>query len=54
MPTYEYYCRSCHESFSRREKMDEHGSNTPTCPRCQSRDIEHKMSGFYARTARKS
>jgi putative FmdB family regulatory protein len=53
MPTYDYQCRACGETFSRRESIAEHGA-APLCPRCQSRDVEQKMSGFYAKTARKS
>lgn len=54
MATYEYRCRSCHETFTRREKISEHDPGSAVCPRCQSRDVEPLMSGFYARTPRKS
>jgi len=54
MPTYEYHCNACHANFSQREKMDEHGEKRVVCPQCKSRDVERVMSGFYARTPRKS
>lgn len=54
MPTYEYECRSCHETFSIRERMSEHGAGQIQCPKCHSRDIRRLMSGFYAKTPRKS
>ncbi len=54
MATYEYRCRACQESFTRRERIDEHDPSNAVCPRCQSRDVERVMSGFYARTPRKS
>ena len=54
MPTYEYQCRVCGETFSRREHIDEHGAGAASCPKCQSKDVEQRMSGFYAKTARKS
>jgi putative FmdB family regulatory protein len=54
MATYEFRCRVCHETFTRREKIDEYDPSTAVCPRCQSRDVERVMSGFYARTPRKS
>ncbi len=54
MATYEYRCRACGESFTQREKISEHDPSTAVCPRCQSRDVERLMSGFYARTPRKS
>lgn len=54
MPTYEYRCRACHESFTVREHISEHQSAGATCPRCHSRDVERLMSDFYAKTPRKS
>ncbi len=54
MPTYEYYCRACKHPFSVREKMDAHDPQHATCPRCKSGDVERVITGFYARTPRKS
>jgi putative FmdB family regulatory protein len=54
VPTYEYTCRECGATFSRREHIAEHGASGPTCPKCNSRDVEQRMSGFFAKTARKS
>lgn len=54
MATYEFRCRVCHETFTVREKMDAYDPKAAVCPRCQSRDVERLMSGFYARTPRKS
>lgn len=54
MPTYEYHCNACHTNFSLRERMDEHAAGGTVCPNCKSRDVERVMSGFYARTPRKS
>lgn len=54
MPTYEYQCRSCHASFTVREPISKHGSASVTCPKCRSREVERRLSEFYAKTARKS
>ena len=54
MPSYEYQCRACGETFTRRESIAEHGAGAVSCPKCQSKDVEQRMSGFYAKTARKS
>lgn len=54
MPTYEYYCRACKQAFVLRERMDDHDPQHASCPRCSSRDVERILSGFYARTPRKS
>ena len=54
MPTYEFRCRVCQETFTRREKISDYDPKTAVCPRCQSREVERLMSDFYARTPRKS
>jgi len=43
MPMYEYYCRTCGETFELLEK--EKGKN-PTCPKCNSPETEKKLSIF--------
>ena len=54
MPTYEYYCRICQKSFTQREKIAEHDATAVECPACHARNVELVISGFYARTPRKS
>ena len=54
MPTYEYRCRSCQQTFTQHEKISEHDASSAVCPNCRSRDVERIMSGFYAKTPRKS
>jgi putative FmdB family regulatory protein len=40
MPIYEYACRSCRHQF---EQLVRTG-DTPSCPRCQSADLERLLS----------
>ena len=54
MPTYEFRCRKCGETFAVRERISESGKQKHACPKCKSADVELMMSGFYARTPRKS
>jgi putative FmdB family regulatory protein len=42
MPIYEYECRSCKHQF---EALVRSG-NTPSCPQCQSADLERMVSLF--------
>lgn len=42
MPIYEYLCQSCDNEF---EELIL-GSEQPQCPRCESSDLEKKMSNF--------
>lgn len=54
MPIYEYRCRDCHHIFDRTEPLSEHGRNRPTCPNCDSRNVEQVMTTFFAKTSHKS
>jgi putative FmdB family regulatory protein len=54
MPTYEYQCHACRATFSIRENISQYGRGDVRCPSCQSRDVERRMSEFYAKTPRKS
>ncbi|HXE61319.1 MAG TPA: zinc ribbon domain-containing protein [Gemmatimonadaceae bacterium] len=54
MPTYEYQCHACQATFSVRESISQHGRADVACPQCHSRDVELRMSEFYAKTPRKS
>ena len=53
MPTYEYRCRDCENVFDRIEPLSEHGSRTPSCPKCKSRNVEQVLTSFFAKTSHK-
>lgn len=46
MPIYEYACRQCHHAFEALVRAD----STPTCPQCQSADLEKQLSVFATST----
>ena len=54
MPTYEYNCRKCNNTFELVEHMSEHASARHRCPKCGSDHVEPVMTPFFARTAKKS
>jgi putative FmdB family regulatory protein len=54
MPTYEYRCEKCRKKFSVVAAMAEHGKKKVSCPKCKSRKVVQLLSGFTARTSRKS
>lgn len=54
MPTYEYRCGDCNETFARVERMTEHSDAKPTCPKCQSNRVEPLLSPVFAKTSKKS
>jgi putative FmdB family regulatory protein len=43
MPIYEYQCHQCGNEF---ELLILKGSPEPSCPACQSKEIEQLLSGF--------
>lgn len=54
MPTYEYRCQDCEETFTRVQRMSEHDDATPSCPECGSEKVEPQLSPVFAKTSRKS
>jgi putative FmdB family regulatory protein len=54
MPTYDYKCAKCGKRFSVVQRISEHTSRAPACPKCKSRRTRQLPSVFYARTAQKS
>ncbi|MBI5212136.1 MAG: zinc ribbon domain-containing protein [Nitrospirae bacterium] len=45
MPIYEYNCKKCNETFSVFQSINAHESHT-LCPKCNSKDVEKKISTF--------
>lgn len=54
MPTYEYRCQNCGQTFEQVQHMSEHGTTQTLCPECESEDVEQLMSSFVAQTSKKS
>ena len=54
MPTYEYRCEHCGETFEQRETVAEHEAATPKCPKCGSEKVARAFSAFYTKTSKKS
>lgn len=53
MPIYEYHCRGCDNEFERLIRSRREESNV-TCPSCDSKDVEKRVSVFAARGAEAS
>ena len=54
MPTYEYRCEHCGETFEHRETVAEDEAATPKCPKCGNEKVARAFSAFYAQTSKKS
>jgi putative FmdB family regulatory protein len=54
MPSYEYHCHKCDETFTMRMGVKDHDTEQITCPHCQSIEVEQILSSFVAMTSKKS
>ncbi|PTB21429.1 FmdB family transcriptional regulator [Trinickia symbiotica] len=54
MPTYQYRCEKCGETFEHIEHLAEHEKAHPQCPKCGSDVVQHVLTPFVAKTTRKS
>ncbi len=54
MPIYTYRCEQCNQTFEQRESFTEHETAKPKCPKCGSEKVARVLSGFYAKTSKKS
>jgi putative FmdB family regulatory protein len=55
MPAYEYVCRDCNRDFTVFLSIREfEGRPKITCPNCKSDNVQRKITGFFAKTSKKS
>jgi putative FmdB family regulatory protein len=55
MPAYDYVCKDCGNDFTVFLSLKELDAKPKiTCPRCDSDHVERKLTGFFAKTSRKS
>jgi putative FmdB family regulatory protein len=54
MATYEYRCQACREEFTRVERISEHASSPPACPKCGSSEVRQLLRSINVQTSRKS
>ncbi|WP_407669948.1 FmdB family zinc ribbon protein [Paraburkholderia oxyphila] len=54
MPTYQYRCEKCGETFESVEHLAEHQGAHPRCPHCGSEQVQHVPTTFVPKTSRKS
>jgi putative FmdB family regulatory protein len=55
MPAYEYVCKDCNGEFTVFLSIREYeGKPEMKCPKCDSDNVQRKLTGFFAKTSRKS
>ncbi len=55
MPAYEYVCKDCGKEFTVFLSIKEYEEHPKIkCPHCNSDHVERAISGFFAKTSKKS
>ncbi len=54
MPMYEFFCEVCKKSVGLVLTMKEREEGKFACPHCKSKKLEPLLTGFFAKTSRKS
>ncbi len=55
MPAYEYVCKDCNKEFVLFLSLKEYDTHQKVrCPHCESDNVVKKITGFFAKTSKKS
>jgi putative FmdB family regulatory protein len=54
MPTYEFYCEDCKQSFTLILSIKEHEGEKYGCPKCKTKKVKQLISTFQTVTSKKS
>ena len=54
MPVYVFRCVKCDAQFEKTMTVAQREKAKPTCPECKGRKVVPVLSGFFAKTNRKS
>lgn len=55
MPAYEYVCQDCKKEFTAFFTIKEYEASPKVrCPHCKSDKAQRKLTGFFAKTSKKS
>jgi putative FmdB family regulatory protein len=54
MPTYEFYCEECKESFTLILSLSEYEDEKYSYPKCKNKKIKQQISSFQTVTSKKS
>jgi putative FmdB family regulatory protein len=54
MPTYEYLCLDCRQTFDKSLTLAAHEKDPVSCPKCGSKSVEQEPTKFFCMTSRKS
>lgn len=54
MPTYVFFCKDCKRQYEQVLSVAKRSKAKLECPHCGGTNVHQLITGFYARTSRKS
>ncbi len=54
MPIYEFVCLECKKTFDIVESIGRYDPKKVTCPDCESKHVERRLTEVFVETSRKS
>ena len=54
MPTYDFHCAKCEETFSLILSLSEYDKKDYSCPKCKSKKLQQQITSFQTVTSKKS
>jgi len=54
MPTYDFICKKCNKKFTVAMKLQDYEKKKYRCPKCSSKQVSQRISGFQTITSKKS
>ena len=54
MPSYEFECQSCHDTFALSLSMRDREAGDIKCPNCGGTNVQQLISSFMVKTSKKS
>jgi putative FmdB family regulatory protein len=54
VPTYEFYCEKCKNSFSIVLSLSEYENKKYNCPTCKAKELKQQITSFQTVTSKKS
>jgi putative FmdB family regulatory protein len=54
MPSYEYACKACKNTFTLTMTVAAHDKKRVACPKCKGKKVEQQFGSFFAVTSKKS
>jgi len=54
MPSYEFICKDCNKTYLSLMTLADYEKGDFACPQCKGKNVEQKLTSFFAVTSKKS